>query len=157
MKQAYKKAYTEILEIIKYLPHNEYEKIPEEKLKFYEKYKDSLYQFEYNPNKSLNEQNVSRETKVLIVDLFKETIATKTQKEKLNILLLQNEKEYQNKLYEKYSYDKLFNKRQNRIIVENKKEEKNENINNNVTVYKENIFFKVYQFLKSIFNKKIKL
>ena len=28
MNQVYKKAYTEILEIIKYLPYDEYEKIP---------------------------------------------------------------------------------------------------------------------------------
>ena len=34
MNLVYKKAYTEILEIIKYLPRDEYEKISKEKLDF---------------------------------------------------------------------------------------------------------------------------
>lgn len=146
MNQVYKKAYTEILEIIKYLPHDEYEKIPKEKVEFYKNYKDPLYQFKYNPYKSLNEQNVLRETKAIIVDLFREVIATKEQKEKLNILLLQNEQEYQNKVHEKYSYDKLFNKKSKGINVHSA----------NMIVYKENIFVKIYHILKSIFNKKTK-
>ena len=146
MNQVYKKAYTEILEIIKYLPYDEYEKIPKEKVEFYKNYRDPLYQFKYNPYKSLNEQNVLRETKALIVDLFREVIATKEQKEKLNILLLQNEQEYQSKVHEKYSYDKLFNKKSKSINVHS----------TNMIVYKENIFVKIYHILKSIFNKKTK-
>lgn len=146
MNQVYKKAYTEILEIIKYLPHDEYEKIPKENVEFYKNYRDPLYQFKYNPYKSLNEQNVLRETKAIIVDLFREVIATKEQKEKLNILLLQNEQEYQSKVHEKYSYDKLFNKKSKSIKVHSA----------NMIVYKENIFVKIYHILKSIFNKKTK-
>ena len=146
MNQVYKKAYTEILEIIKYLPYDEYEKIPKEKVEFYKNYRDPLYQFKYNPYKSLNEQNVLRETKAIIVDLFREVIATKEQKEKLNILLLQNEQEYQSKVHEKYSYDKLFNKKSKSINVHS----------TNMIVYKENIFVKIYHILKSIFNKKTK-
>ena len=146
MNQVYKKAYTEILEIIKYLPYDEYKKITKEKVEFYKNYRDPLYQFKYNPYKSLNEQNVLRETKALIVDLFREVIATKEQKEKLNILLLQNEQEYQSKVHEKYSYDKLFNKKSKSINVHSA----------NMIVYKENIFVKIYHILKSIFNKKTK-
>lgn len=146
MNQVYKKAYTEILEIIKYLPHDEYEKIPKEKVEFYKNYRDPLYQFKYNPYKSLNEQNVLRETKAIIVDLFREVIATKEQKEKLNILLIQNEQEYQSKVHEKYSYDKLFNKKTKSINVNSA----------NMIVYRENIFVKIYHILKSIFNKKTK-
>lgn len=146
MNQVYEKAYTEILEIIKYLNHDEYERIPKEKVEFYKKYKDPLYQFKYNPFKSLNEQNVLRETKVLIVSLFREVIATKVQKEKLNIILAQNEQEYQNKLHEEYSDDKLFNKK-------NIKEEKCSN-NTQIVVYTENIFLKLYHIFKGIFNKR---
>ena len=115
-------------------------------MEFYKNYRDPLYQFKYNPYKSLNEQNVLRETKALIVDLFREVIATKEQKEKLNILLLQNEQEYQSKVHEKYSYDKLFNKKSKSINVHSA----------NMIVYKENIFVKIYHILKSIFNKKTK-
>ena len=140
MNQVYKKAYTEILEIIKYLPYDEYEKIPKEKVEFYKNYRDPLYQFKYNPYKSLNEQNVLRETKALIVDLFREVIATKEKKEKLNILLLQNEQEYQSKVHEKYSYDKLFNKKSKSINVHSA----------NMIVYKENIFVKIFKAIKKL-------
>ena len=155
MNLVYKKAYTEILEIIKYLSRDEYEKIPKEKVEFYKNNKDSLYQFKYNPYKTLNEQKVLRETKVLIVDLFREVVATKAQKEKLNILLVQNEQEYQNKLQKEYSYDKLFNRKSKSIIEENKQEEKNAQTTNMI-VYKENIFAKIYRVFKSIFNKNSK-
>ena len=96
-----------------------------------------------------------RETKVLIVDLFREVVATKAQKEKLNILLVQNEQEYQNKLQKEYSYDKLFNRKSKSIIEENKQEEKNAQTTNMI-VYKENIFAKIYRVFKSIFNKNSK-
>lgn len=155
MNQVYKKAYTEILEIIKYLSRDEYEKIPKEKVEFYKNNKDSLYQFKYDPYKTLNEQKVLRETKVLIVNLFRDVVATETQKEKLNILLVRNEQEYQNKLQKEYSYDKLFNKKTKSIIAGNKKEEENVH-STNMIVYKENIFVKIYHIFKSIFNKKIK-
>lgn len=149
MNQLNEKSYTEILEIIKYLPHDEYEKIPKEKLEFYKKYKDPLYKFEYNPSKSLNEQNVLRETKVLIVNLFRDVVATKVQKEKLNRILDHNEQEYQVELCEKYSYDKIFNKKN--IKAKTEKTEKN----TQMVAYKENIFFKLYYIFKRLFNKRI--
>ena len=40
MNNTYRRAYTELLEILKYLPQEEYEKIPKEKIEFYEKNKD---------------------------------------------------------------------------------------------------------------------
>ncbi len=153
MSQTNEKAYTEILEIIKYLPNEEYDKIPKEKLEFYKTHQDSLYHFEYDPTKSLNEQNVLRETKVLIVNLFRDVVATAEQIEKLNIILSQNEQEYQEKLREEYSYDKLFSKEE----VKDKKAEtiQSENLSDStqMIVYKENIFSKIYNFFKRIFDK----
>ena len=44
----YAKAYTEVLEIIKYLPKNEYDKIEKEKINFFEDNKDNSYKFSIN-------------------------------------------------------------------------------------------------------------
>lgn len=144
MNKVYDKAYTEILEIIKYLPPEEIEKVPKEKIEFYKKHCDHNYRFEYNPFKSLKEQNVSRETMVLIVILFRDIIATKEQKEKLNRILSQNEQKYQKRLNEKYNTNNLFNKKRKRIAEDNMK----------IIVYKENVFLKIYNLIKDLFKKK---
>ena len=51
---AYAKAYTEVLEIIKYFPKEEYAKIPEEKIEFYKNNMDKDYNFKINPEISIN-------------------------------------------------------------------------------------------------------
>ena len=43
MNNNYSKAYTEVLEIIKYFPEEEYSRIPKEKIDFYKKNMDKNY------------------------------------------------------------------------------------------------------------------
>ena len=141
----YKRAYSELLEIIKYLPLNEYEQIPKKKIDFYERNKDQSYNFKYNPEKNLKEQNVLRETKALIVTLFRDVFANEKQKEKLEIILAQNEQKYQEELRKKYSEKELF-KQKTKDIEENVGEDNNNN--SQLVVYKENIFTKIRSFIK---------
>ena len=141
----YYKANTEILEIIKYLPLKEQKMIPQEKIDFYERNKDQSYSFKYDPQKSLNEQNVLRETKALIVALFRDVFANEKQKEKLEIILAQNEQKYQEELRKKYSEKELF-KQKTKDIEENVGEDNNNN--SQLVVYKENIFTKIRSFIK---------
>ena len=86
MTNTYAKAYTEVLEILKYLPKEQYMRIPKEKIQFYEKNKDNSYTYIFDTTKTLEEQKVSRKTKVIIVSLFKDFFATSVQKEKLSVL-----------------------------------------------------------------------
>ena len=170
MDQVCKRSYTEILEIIKYLPKDEYDRIPKEEIEFYNENKDNSYSFSFDPNKTLQEQNISRETNALIVMLFRNYIATEQQKEKLDIILKQNEEEYQAKLREQYSYDKLFKnskelsdsneksiERQTESIEPNQLEkEKSENVNwstQKMVVYNKGIWARIRHFLKSLFKK----
>ena len=48
MENTYEKAYVEILEILKYIPMREYNKIPKERIEFFEKNKDKNYQYKYD-------------------------------------------------------------------------------------------------------------
>lgn len=150
--QKYKRANSEILEIIKYLPLKEYKMIPQEKIDFYERNKDQSYNFNYDPQKSLNEQNVLRETKALIVALFRDVFATEEQKEKLKIVLAQNEQKYQEELSKKYTYDGLFDKKQKNDFT---KDEKTGTYveNKQMELYRDNIFAKILKFIKKWFNK----
>lgn len=61
MKQdfEYNIAYSQVLEILKYLPVNYYEKIPEKMIDMFKANMEVNYNFEYNPNKSFKEQGVN--------------------------------------------------------------------------------------------------
>ena len=59
MISAYKKAYTEVIEIIKYFPKEEYDKIPLEKINYYKENMDKNYNFQIDPNIELEKQNSS--------------------------------------------------------------------------------------------------
>ena len=76
----YANAYTEVLDILKYISKEDYEKIPKSKIKVFEENSNKNYSFTYDENKTLDEQNVSEITKALIAILFRDYWATKEQR-----------------------------------------------------------------------------
>ena len=73
-------AYTEVLDILKHISKEDYEKIPKSKIKVFEENCNKNYNFTYDENKTLDEQNVSEITKVIIAILFRDYWATKEQR-----------------------------------------------------------------------------
>ena len=65
----YAKAYTEVLEIIKHFPKEEYQKIPNEKILFFEANMDKNYDFKIDPKICLEKQNISEEANAIIIIL----------------------------------------------------------------------------------------
>lgn len=118
MSNNYEKAYTEVLEILKYLPKEEYEKIPEERIEFFKNNCAKDYSFKFDISKTLEEQKFLKETNSIIIILFRDYFATDKQKEKLQKILLENERKYQEKQKEIYNPDKLFEK-PNTMKIEN--------------------------------------
>ena len=141
MNDAYKKVYTEVIEIIKYLPDEEYSKIPLEKINYYKENMDKNYNFKINPNIELEKQNISKEANAILVNLFNDYFATDRQKEILKNLLIQNQKKLEIQKYEKYNPNNLFN--QPKI---NQKE-------TSLVKIKENFFTKFINFIKNIFKR----
>ena len=76
----YANAYTEVLDILKHISKEDYEKIPKSKIKVFEENCNKNYNFIYDENKTLDEQNVSEITKVIIAILFRDYWATKEQR-----------------------------------------------------------------------------
>ena len=150
MKSNYPKAYTEVLEIIKYLPKEERDKIPAEKIKFYEQNCDKEYEFTFDIEKPIDEQKTLRETNAIIVVLFRDYFATTEQKEKLEKILQQNEEKHQQELREKYNPDNIFKK------PETNKQEETETTETMalVEVKKDNvikeIFKKIINFIRGV-------
>lgn len=98
MTNNYEKAYTEVLEILRFLPRNEYDQIPKEEIDFYESHRDKNYQYNYDPAKGINEQPISREANAVLVTIFQDFFASEVQKEKLNQMLASNEQRQQAQL-----------------------------------------------------------
>ena len=76
----YANAYTEVLDILKYISKEDYEKIPKSKIKVFEENCNKNYNFTYDENKTLDEQNVSEIAKAIIAILFRDYWATKEQR-----------------------------------------------------------------------------
>lgn len=149
MISAYKRAYTEVIEIIKYFPKEEYDKIPLEKINYYKENMDKNYNFQIDPNVELEKQNISKEANAILVTLFNDYFATDRQKEVLNNLLKQDQQKLEIRKYEEYNPNNLFMqstiKQQNtETLQENQKE-------TSLVEIKESFFTKFIKFIQNIF------
>lgn len=139
----YANAYSEVLEILKHISQEDYNKIPKEKIVLFQNNYNKEYNFTYDMNKTLDEQNVSKKAKTIIAILFRDYWATDTQREKIKA-----KEEYDRKIkeQEKYNPDNIFKPK--------------ETINNYefsnfpIEVKKENLIQKILNFIKNIFGRK---
>ena len=151
MNDLYTKAYTEVLEIIKYFPEDERKKIPKEEIDFYNLHKDKEYKFTINPYIDLAKQNISKEANAILIILFQDYFATDKQKEILSNLLNQNDQKVEQEKRKKYNPD-VFNKKSNNIFDDNQvAEEKDELLL--AEVPKETWYYKIWNYILSIFKK----
>lgn len=142
MDTKYSIAYTEVLEILKYISFEDYNKIPKDKINLFKTYANKDYVFKYNPSKTLNEQNVSKIAKGIIAILFRDYWATPHQKEK--ILKKENfdRQKIQEENKKKYNPDNIL--------------KANNNINNEylpINQKKEGFIHKIIKYIKNYFNK----
>lgn len=141
MNNKYAKAYTEVIEIIGHFTEEEYNRIPKEKIEYYEKNKDTSYIFKINPNIDLDKQSISKEAYSILVSLFRDYFATDRQKGILNNLLAQNEKKLEEEKLKRYSSKDIFKRKtiNSEIKLENSE-------NTKIAQYKET-------FIKRLINK----
>ena len=145
INKTYAKAYTEVLEIIRYFPEEEYKKIPQEKIEYYKENMDQDYKVTINPEIDLAKQNISKEASVIIVTIFRDYFATEEQKEKLEELIELSKQKSEIEKREKYNPDDIFKEKI-------KKDIKKENITNlPVEVKKYNFFKKLIDYIRSLF------
>jgi len=144
----YANAYSEVLGILKCISTEEYNKIPKEKIKLFEECSNKEYIFNYDANKTLDEQKVSKRAKAVIAILFRDYWATDTQREKIVAKQNYDRQKVEQELMEKYNLDNLFKKKE-------QVEEITENTEcKDLVEYKEESFFrKILRKIKSIFKK----
>ena len=143
----YANAYSEVLEILKYIPKEDYNKIPKGKIEVFEKYKNDNYNFIYNPNKSLEEQQVSKGGKAVIGLLFRDYWATEKQRNKIIAKQNYDRKKLEEEKTRIYNSDDIFKKKTNNNYIKNEEKE----VNNLPTeIKKDSIFLKIIKFLKKL-------
>ena len=137
----YKIAYSEVLEILKYMSKEEFNKIPADMVEMFKANCSKENEFVYDPSRTLQEQNVSEIARTIIAILFRDYWATEVQKER--ILAKQNFDREEIK-QKKYNPDNLFKNRKN--IIKEKVEEQQ------LIIHKESIvkriFSKILTFLR---------
>lgn len=136
----YANAYAEVLEILKYVSNEDYNKIPKEKIELFEKNANLNYDFSYDINKTLDEQNVSKKAKTIIAILFRDYWATEAQREKIKAKEQYDRRLKEEENREKYNPDNIFKKNETKTteIINEIKE------NNQLIPYKESIFKKIF-------------
>ena len=92
MTDTYSRACTEVLIILKYyLSKTEFNKIPKDKIEFFEKNKDKNYDYQIDKNVPLEKQKISEMANSIIITLYRDYFTTEKQKEILNKILILND------------------------------------------------------------------
>lgn len=142
------KAYVEVIEILKYMDKKYVEKIPKKLREFFERNCSKDYVFNLNIDKPLIEQNLKTKT-LAILGMLNVNYWCESEefKQKLLAKYYEEERLYQQELRQKYNPDNIFKKQHQ----ENKIEEKIIEKEVALVEYKESIFKKIINKVKSIF------
>ncbi len=142
----YANAYTEVLEILKFIPKTDYNKIPQDMIKVFSDNQNKNYIFNYNPLQSLDDQNVSKKAKLIISILFRDYWAQDNQrakilnKEKIDRMRFEEEKQ------EKYNVNNLFKNKQENL----QNSERNTSL---IEVKEKNFLQKIIEKIINLFRK----
>ena len=142
-----KNAYTEVYTILQELNEEEYNKIPPEVIKTIEANRNEEYEYELDDELELKDQPMLSETKAILFNLFRDYLATPEQKAK--IIRMQNEARQKNELKKQQMYNTdVFADKPNESLTENNNEIMQ------IVEYKESIFKRILNKIKSFFIKK---
>lgn len=141
------KTCNQILAILDVLPIDAYDKVPAELIKKFEANKDENYTFKYDINKSINEQEITDETKELYAYLYEKYLASNE-----DISKFKKQEDELNEIYDgmKSSGDNIFEKNSE----ENISVDKDKQIVIRAVESDTNIFKKLFNGIRNMFKKK---
>lgn len=142
----YRNAYSEILEILRYIPEEELNKIPKGMLKVFKENANPDYFFHYNPNETLQEQNVSKTARYIIAVLFRDYWATPRQREKILTKEKWDLNQLEQQKREKYNQNAIFNNKYNKN--KNTVNERDDNNSQALIEYKKSFWKKIKEIFR---------
>lgn len=139
MENTKNKVYNEVLEVLKYVSKNEFEKIPIEEIEYYNQNKDETYKYSFDSKNN----KISRKACILLVKLYVTYIASDEEKSDIYKQLKINSDKLEREKRQLYNPDNLF--RNNKV----------DNIGevSLVEVKAEKWYKKIYLFFKKILKK----
>ena len=146
----YAVAYSEVLEILKHIPLEDYNKIPKTKIELFKTNADNEYTFNYDPSKTLEEQNVSNITKGIIILLFRDYWATEIQRNKIIAKQNYDRMNLEEKKKGKYNPDNIFANLYKNSFTDNTENKQELAL---VEINDMKWYTKVWRFIKNFFRK----
>lgn len=141
-------ASAELIEILKYLPESEVEKIPSKLRNFFEKVANPNYIVKIDPHKSLEQQNIQEKTKDLIAVIYRNYWCNEEEKTLLDKKLIENDKKYEAKLREQYDPNNIFKSKEKEAIYTVPKTQE-------MVEYKpQSLIQKIFNKIKNLFKRK---
>ena len=147
-------AYTEVYTILQDLDEEEYNKIPPEVIETLDTNRNKEYEYFLDDELELKDQPMLPETKAILFNLFRDYLATPEQRTK--IIKMQNEARQKNELKKQqmYNTDVFANKSINKTTKLDENEVEANNEEKQIVIYKENIFKRILNKIKSLFMKR---
>lgn len=142
MEVTYNKAYVEVLEFLKFIPLDEFYKIPKEEIDFMEENKDREYNYKYD----ITNPVLSKKAKAIITNLYMENFASQEEKTKIKDILKLNSMKSETEKQLQYG-----------TSIEFKNKYKNEPKEQNFMIVKKDKWYeKIIMFFKNIKNRLFK-
>ena len=147
MNKTMEQTFTEVYDIICHLDKNLYDKISKEFIELIKNNRDELYEVNIDYSKDINEQELLKETRIILSLIYRDYLCSKEERLELLKLDQMEIERYEKQLQNKYDIDKIFNNR-NKIksTIGNNNEEK-------LIVYKKSFFDKLKDYFIKIFRK----
>ena len=141
-------AYKEVIEVLKYTKREDVNKIPKSRILLWRINMSKDYDFKIDTTKTLEEQNLSKEAKAIIANIFKKYWATDYQKERIEAKEKYDIEQMEKEKYQKYNPDDIFKNRKQNIQQE---EVASKTVS--MVEYREPLFKRILNKIKNIFNK----
>lgn len=152
----------QVNEVIKHMEETLKDKIPETYISYIEQNKAKNYNWIYNESQELYNQDLLPKAKSILTVLYQDFLCNEEEKEKLKLILANNENKFQEQTKKKYNSDNLFKNKNleknsainSDISTTTQSKYNNENIDNE-KIKKENMEITEYKesFLKKLINK----
>lgn len=153
MNQRYREASVDVLDILNHMSLTEQEKVSKKFIDFLKENSSEDYVSNLDYTKSLDEMELSDETRGLISIMYRNYWCTAEEKKELDAKFIENEMKRQEELRERFNPDNVFgssSKSESSEKIESNSSEETSIIN---VEKKEGIISKIINFIKGLFSK----
>ena len=148
MKEEYKKAFSEIEQIIELMPKGLQNKIPSKFKNIISSEKSQMYK--PNIKEPFEECEIMYETKIILSVIYRDFLCSESERAEIKLRDSQKLKEYEDDLRKKYNPDYIFKNRKQSVIEETQYTEENTSM---IVVQEDKWYKKIFNIIKNLFKR----